>query len=226
MSKDNSVSKNEETLKALDSFLDNFLNPAFGSLSKTEIEIHVLKLLEQTGKITEEEKSSQYKLAVKLKVSPTKAKNLLYNWSLRKEDDEKGFNEMLEEILLNLKRNAYKNEGGWFFLQIENPLLLEYVKNRIQELGHIQDGSFSSKIIKLRAKALNDLIDDCTTKEKKSEILKKLGISENKFKELVIGTAKGIVARHITESGVELLGTAAGTAINLIKSKIPSAPLT
>jgi len=203
--------------KILDATLKKFLK-SFFSLSKTEIEMFVLDLLEQTGEITEIEKSSQYKLATKLKVSPTKAKNLWYNWSLRKYNDDEQLKKMLEKILLDPKSNVYKDDSGWFFLQIENPLLLEYVKNIIQQEGHIQDGSFSSKIIKLRAKALDRLIDDCTSKEKKNEILKRLGISEDKFKELVIGTIKEIVEQRIGKSGVAL----AGTAVNLIKSKIPT----
>jgi hypothetical protein len=163
MSKDNNVSV------TLNKFLDSFLNLAFGSLSKTEIEILVLDLLEETGRITEIEKSSQYKLAMELKVSPTKAKNLWYNWSLRKKYDEKQFKEMLEKILLNPKYKTHKDNDGWFFIQIENPLLLEYVKNRIQQLEHIPDGSFSSKIIKLQAEAFADLIEDCIGKEKKAK---------------------------------------------------------
>jgi len=215
MSKDNAVSKNEEILKALDRFLDNFLNPAFNNLSKTEIEMHVLDLLEQTGKITEIEKSTQYLLAMELKISPTKAKNLWYNWSLRKKYEEKQFKEMLEKILLNPKYKTHKDNDGWFFLQIENPLLLEYVKNRIQQLEHIPDGSFSSKIIKLQAEAFADLIEDCIGKEKKSEILKKLGIPDNSFKELLVETLKESAEQYIGKSGVVL----AEKVLNLLKSK-------
>jgi len=208
------MNKDKDITETLNNFLESYLKPSFGSLSKTEIEIHVLKLLEQTGKITEEEKSSQYKLATELKVSPSKAKNLWYNWSLRKYKDEE-FKKMLEEILLDPKYNSYKDEGGWFFLQIENPLLLEYVKSRIQELGHIQDGSFSSKIVKLQTKALISLIEDCIGKEK-NEILKKLGITEDNFKELFIKTIKEFAEQYITKSGVDL----ATAVFTFLKSKI------
>jgi len=209
------MSKDKNITDTLDGFLESYLKPSFGNLSKTEIEIHVLKLLEENGKITELEKSSQYKLATELKVSPTKAKNLWYHWSLRKYKDEQ-FKEMLEEILLDPKYNSYKDEGGWFFLQIENPLLLEYVKNRIQELGHIQDGSFSSKIIKLQTKAFVSIIDDCIIEEKKSKILRELGIPENKFKALLIGAIKEFAEQHITKSGVDL----ATEVFTFLKTKI------
>jgi len=211
MSKDNSI----PTLKALDRFLESFLNPAFGSLPKAEIEILVLDLLEQTGRITEIEKSTQYLLATKLRISPTKAKNLLYNWSLRKKYEEKQFKEMLEKILLNPKYKTHRDNDGWFFLQIENPLLLEYVKNRIQQLEHIPDGSFSSKIIKLQAEAFADLIEDCIGKENKNEILKKLGIPDNSFKELLVETLKESAEQYIGKSGVALTAK----VLNLLKSK-------
>jgi len=219
MSKDNSNPKYKasegEILEALDEFLERFLNPAFGSLSKTEIEILILDLLEKTGKITEEKNSSQYLLSTELKVSPSKAKNLWYNWSLRKKYEEKQLKEMLGNILLNSKYKAHKDNDGWFWLQIENPLLLEYVKDKIQTFGHIQDSSFSPKIIKLQAKAFTDLIEDCIGKEKNA-IIKKLGITENKFKGLLIETAKEIAKKHLTNSGVTLVET----VFTLLKSKL------
>jgi len=213
MSKDNSNSKNKVSKEeALNYFLKRYLEPAFGSLSKTEIDILVLELLEQIGEIAEN--INQYSLSKKLKISQAKAKNLLYNRSLRKYEEEQ-LKKMFEEILLSPKYKIHKGEDGWFWFQIENPLLLEYVKNRIQQLEHIPDGSFSSKIIKLQADAFADLIEDCIGKEK-NELLKRLGIPENNFKELLVGTVKEIAEQHITKSGVAFVET----IFILLKSKI------
>jgi len=195
---------NEVKARILDDFLDTYLEPAFGSLSKTEIDMLVLGLLEQTGKIKKEKESSQYLLSRELKISLAKASNLWYNRSLRKKYKDEDFNEMIEHILLNRKYKIYKGEGGWLLLQIENPLLLEYIKNKIQELGYIQDDSFSKKIIKLPEETFVALIENCIGKERKSEILKKLDEPNTTFKELIIGVIKETAEQRIGKYGVAL----------------------
>jgi hypothetical protein len=186
----------------LDNFLDRYLEPAFGSLSKTEIDMLVLELLEQIGEI--DENINPYTLSKKLKISLAKASNLLYNRSLRKKYKDKDFNEMIEHILLNRKYKVHKGENGWLLLQIENPLLLEYIKNKIQELGYIQDDSFSKKIIKLTEETFIALIENCISKERKSEILKKLNEPNTTFKELIIGVIKETAEQRIGKYGVAL----------------------
>jgi hypothetical protein len=164
---------NETKANILDDFLDKYLEPAFGSLSKTEIDMLVLELLEQTGII--KEKDSQYSLSKKLKVSQAKAKNLLYNRTLRKCKEE-DLDNMTKELLQ--KPAFQKDDCKWFLFHVEHPLLIEHIRDKIQRLGHISDGSFSPHIIRLSAEAFAALIEDyIPNKDEALKVLENLGMN-------------------------------------------------
>jgi len=177
----------------LDAFLDKYLEPAFGSLPKTEIDMLVLELLEQTGRIKKD--INQYDLSQKLRISQTKARNLLYNRTMRKCNEEE-LNNMVKKLLrkpvtLSLTVSKDKCECEWILLHVENPLLIEHIRNKIYALEHIYDGSFSQKIIKLKVEAFAALIESyIQNQDEISEILKGLGIPDGSLKNFLVDILK------------------------------------
>lgn len=189
---------NEIKAEILDAFLDKYRKPAFGSLSKAEIDMLVLELLEQTGIIREN--TSQYVLSKELKISQAKAKNLLYNRTLRKCSEEK-LDDMAKELLQ--RPVSQKDDGEWFLFHVGNPLLIEHIKNKIHSLGYISDGSFSPTIIKLSVGAFAALIESYIPN--KDEVLKDLNIPDGSLKGFLIdilkSSAKTLANQFVGETG-------------------------
>lgn len=203
----------------LNNFLDSYLTPAFGSLSKTEIDVLALYLLEKTGRITKDD--DQYTLSTKLKISQAKVKNLLYNRDLRRYKDKETEMEMEKktiDLLLNARYD--KRNDGYFLIEIEDKLLLEYIKNKIRKLGYISDGSFSPSLIKLKAEAFAAIIESCIKDEGKDEILKELKeidpSNEDSFKNILIDSLKMFAKKYVGDESVDLTVR----VFNIMKEKL------
>ncbi len=138
--------------EALGTFLKSYINPAFGVLPKSEIDILVLDVLEKLGAINKDPKI--YDLVSKLKITRTKAKNLIYSRDLRRYDED-----TLEHKVKELLKNPIiENNGKKIFFEVENSLISDHIKNKLQNLNHISDGSFSSNIISLNSNAMSKLM--------------------------------------------------------------------
>ena len=124
-------------------FLSSYLNPAFGILPKKEIDLQVFKMLEQIGYINED--STLYELVQKLRVTKTKARNLLYDQELRRLD----ITELDKHIIELLKNPILQKEGDLFLFEVENPLVSDHFKAKVQSIGYLTDGSFSPSIVRL-----------------------------------------------------------------------------
>jgi hypothetical protein len=203
----NSIS-NETKAKLLDDFLEKYLEPAFGSLSKAEIDMSILELLEQTKKI--EENINPYVLSKKLKISQAKAKNLLYNRALRKYE-EKELDDMAKELLQKpiSQKTSSKDDCDWFLFSVEDPLLIEHIRNKINCLGYISDGSFSPHIIKLSIGAFAALIEFyIPNKDEFVKILRKLNIPDGSVRDFFVNvlksSAKTLATQIAGESGTLL----------------------
>lgn len=59
-----------------------------------------------------------------------------------------------------LRKPLIDKKGNHFMLEVENPLLLDHLRSKIQQLGHISDGSFSSSLVKLSVDAFVALVED------------------------------------------------------------------
>jgi len=205
---------NEVKAKILDDFLDKYLEPAFGSLSKTEIDMLVLELLEQTGRIKEND--NQYTLSKKLKISQARAKNLLYNRTLRKnkkEDLDIILDNMTKELLQKptLQKASPQDDCKWLLFYIENPLLIEHIRDKICSLKHIHDGSFSPHIIKLSIEAFAALVEHY--------IPNKNEISKDLKKILPDKSLSGLLVEILRSTANALSGQVAGKAGTLITDK-------
>ena len=56
-----------------------------------------------------------------------------------------------DRIRALLRKPLIDKKGNHFMLEVESPLLLDHLRSKVQQLGHISDRSFSSSLVKLSA---------------------------------------------------------------------------
>ena len=192
--------------KAADDFLNSYMSPAFGSLSKNEVDLLVLNLLETIGYV--DKHSTIYDLVGKLKVTREKSRKLIYERALRKSSST-DLDQMVIEALKNL---ILAKDGKFFILEIENPLLLDHLRSQVTKLGFISDGSFSPSIVKLQLNAIVALIDHYLPTQNKEAVMTALnqaGAPNGSFKGVLKGMLIKLSSKLADESG-EVLASHVG----------------
>jgi hypothetical protein len=191
--------------EALIKIFKNYINPAFGALPKRENEIIMFQVL-QDLKIFDSN-PDQYSVLSSLRVTRSKARALLYESNLRKEVD------LEEELLEVLKNPVLLKDNDKVCLEIDNPLLLDYLKHVLKELGHITDGSFSPDLVRLTPDAYKKLLNKKFSKISKKDLKKALiecgAATEITVKSILSGVLKKVgkkVADKAGDQAGELLG--------------------
>ena len=213
-----------EVKKVFSEFLYEYSSPAFGSLTKRDIDILIFMKLQKLGVISSD--PSKFELVKELKITSMKAKNLIYESNLR--TMELGdMRESLKEVITN---PTFLKTGDKIAIQIENPLIIDVLKSELKELGYITEGSFSPDIVKLTKEAYIALFESFipyATREKVKLTLIELGIEESvNFKKVLGSVLKKIAVKAIGEMGEPLVGEMGSFldpimtgAIDLIKEK-------
>ena len=191
----------EKCREVLASFLDGYLSPAFGALPKKEIDLLVMNALEKTAYINHD--PSLYELVQKLRVTRMKARNLIYDQELRRlntpELDQRVKDALLHPIL--------QKDGELFLLEIENPLVSDHLRSKIQKLEFISDSSFSPSIVKLPLNAIVAVIEDYLNEEERKNVKKalvKAGAPDISLQGILKSTLK-IAAKKLTSDTGEAL---------------------
>ena len=144
--------------------MKDYLTPAFGAISKRDFDI-LLFMKFQKLEIFEKDPEI-YDIVSSLKVTRTKARNLLYEAKLRDTSED----ELDEELKTLLLSPIFLKDNDKIALEIGNPFLTDHLRAKLKKLGHITDGSFSSELIKLTEKAYLSLFEDMLPDGKKDEI--------------------------------------------------------
>lgn len=190
---------------ALKTLLERFLDPAFGALPKSEIELLILGALEEVGAISAE--PVVYELVSKLRVTRTKARNLIYERELRRLTPA----ELDSRVRSLLKRPIIQKAGDQFVLEVENPLVSDHLRSKVQALGHISDGSFSPAIVKLPLDAVVALIEHYIPMEQRGPIRDTLvaaGAPDTSFKGVLKAVLKKVALKVASDTGEALLDNA------------------
>ncbi len=117
----------EVVLRAL---LDAYARPAFGSLSKSELDCLMLGAMQDTGIIAA--RPSQHELMTALRIPRGRARNLLLKLELRTMSHD-ALELRLKELLIELR---LLKDGTHYAIAVDSPFLLEHVKERVGTLGH------------------------------------------------------------------------------------------
>ena len=216
----------------LASFLEDFSVPAFGSLPKREIELRVFELLRRLDILAQD--ASIYSLMTDLKVTRAKASQLIFDLEVRKHgNDTARLDEAIKAALIQTK---FAKDGDYFVLEIENPLVLAHLRQRIKELGHISDTSFNTALVRAPVKAITDLMAELIANDQQAAIRQALidagapegmtfkGVLKGALGALgkkIAGQAGDAVAGAIVDRSADLLAPLLNGAIQQIQERWP-----
>lgn len=197
--------------------LERYLTPAFAALPKNEVELLVLDALEQVGAISAD--PQVYELVSKLKVTRPKARRLIYDRELRHSSSA----DLDAKVKALLKRPLLQKQGELFVLEVENPLVSDHLRDKLQQLGYACDGSFSPSLIKLGLEAIIALIADLLSADEQEQVrlaLVAAGAPDGSFKGVLKATLKKLASKVAADSGEALLDKAAGYLAPIVDASI------
>ena len=164
-------------------FFEFYTTPAFGARSKSEIDLKVFELLGKCGYIDDD----YYNVSRKLKITPTRAKNLILNAKLRAES-QLNTEEMYNHFLEKIKELGYKTDSknnSIIIFSLPDILLREYLKFKLRTVGKIWDSSFNSELVRVSVDDFLDIVSDADLKRK----IKRQDV-RNKIKDAIVGHLK------------------------------------
>lgn len=138
----------------LDVFLNDYNRPSFGSLSKKEIDLKVFDILVKVGKIREN--PTIFEVIQNLKVSRSKARSLIYDYNLRKQEHGDLAKE-LQELLLT---GCIEKDNKSIKIDIDNPFLIDFIRNTLRLKNKMADGTFKPEILILSIDAFGILLEE------------------------------------------------------------------
>ena len=192
--------KEKDLFKA---FVKTFATPAFGAISKTEVDNLVFGLLVKAGAL--DPKSQVYEIARDLNVTPAKARNLLFQWQLRRMG--KG-DALKDDLVAALKFVRFAKDGDLLSFGVESPLLREELRSRLKRRGVFADASFSSDIIRISVKHfvefLDDFLGDAEKKKMHQALINDNQLKDKSFKAVAFRILNGVAKKAAGEVGVEL----------------------
>ena len=181
--------------------LSEYGRPAFGALPKREIDLLILEALIRIGYL--DSKPSLYQLIQLLRVSRSKARNLVYERDLRRLGETE-LDEILRESLI---RPYILRQGDLYCLEIENPLILDHLKDKLKRLGFATDGSFSPSLVRLSIDAFNALVVDFVPVDNQKAVkdaLVEAGAPDGTFFGVVKGVLIKIGAKFADSAGEKM----------------------
>lgn len=182
--------------------MTEYFSPAFGSISKRDLDILLFTKLQKLGLISEN--PEMYELISKLRVTRSKARNLLYESKLRQSTTE----QLDTELIKYLTNPIFLKDNDKIGLEISNPYLIDYLKAKLKDLKHITDGSFSAELIKLTPDAFVALFDSYLLEESKTEIMSALvsigAKSDTTFKGFLKGVLKKLGTKIADKAGEDI----------------------
>ena len=197
--------------------LERYLTPAFAALPKNEVELLVLDALEQVGAISAD--PQLYELVSKLKVTRPKARRLIYDRELRHSSSA----DLDAKVKALLKRPLLQKQGELFVLEVENPLVSDHLRDKVQQLGYVSDGSFSPSLIKLGLEAITALIAALLSTAEQEQVrlaLVAAGAPDGSFKGVLKATLKKVASKVAADSGEALMDKAAGYLAPIVDASI------
>lgn len=160
-------------------------SPVFGAAKQIEHEVAAIKALQRLCAISAE--PDEYELVMKLRITKAKARTLLYQAALRKENSPEDIDSALRSLL---SAPRVWKDGDMVLVEVPQPFLMDNLRHRLRQLGFITDGSFSGSIARVPLPAIAALVADLIPRERQKEIQKSLhrqGIPGSDLQSLIIG---------------------------------------
>lgn len=158
-------------------FLNAYSSPSFGSMSKRDTDVALFSMMQELGII--KMNPQIYEVVSLLHVTSSKARNLIYEASLRR-NNENTLNRALLDHLQTPRFLATSDK--MIALEIDDPLLIDHLKFKLRNLNHITDGSFNPGLVKMSYEAYASLFGDTLPQEVKDRLLNDIDTDELKQK--------------------------------------------
>jgi hypothetical protein len=171
-------------------FLDRYLTPAFGSLTKSELDLLVFSLLHEVGYVRPSD--SQYDIARRLRVTPSRVRSLTMQMELR--DTSQTEASLVTRIVDCLSTARFVKDGAMISFGVEDPLLSADIAARLKSLGAITDSSFNREIVKVPRDAFADLVSTLLPPDRREMVRKALiqaGVPDGSWR----GVLRGALAK-------------------------------
>ena len=194
----------EQMRDILANMVDRYCVPSFGSMSKHDIDLLMFDSMVKMGVISDN--PTIYDVMKDLKVTRSKARTLIYEFQLRKIEDDDQLRSQLRKLMKTpLMSTMSKN----VCLEVDNPYLVDFIRNELKRLGYITDGSFHTELVKMSTEAFASLYESILSEVSKREIkdkLVKLGVRpdtslKNLLPHLMVGIAKTMATATMGKVG-------------------------
>jgi hypothetical protein len=204
----------ERQAEFVQTFLARYLEPAFGTPTKAEIDLLVFSLLHQMGLMRPER--SHYEIARDLRITPTRVRTLKMQMALR--DATQTDTALRERIIDTLSTLRFAKEGSLIQFGIEDPLLRGDIAARLKKLGATADSSFNRELVRIQLDAFVDFMADLLPDERREVVRQALiraGMTDDSLKGVLIGAltqlgkkAAGAAGEVVAKQAGELAGPA------------------
>ena len=192
--------KPSDAVKFVAAFVPAYTSPAFGALSKAEIDLLVFSSLIKAGAIDPE--APAYDIARALNITPARVRSLVLNWQLRSMPAQ---DDLRAAIVDALKKTRFSTDGKLLTFGVESPLLREDIIARLKRKGVFPDASFSKELVKLPAQAfvefLDEIVDDDTKKQVRTTLVKDKQIPDTSFKAIATSLLAKLGKKAAGEAG-------------------------
>ena len=133
-------------------FSQGYLAVAFGAISKSEVDQLVFDALVKVGIIDPE--GPIYAIARVLKVTPAKARGLLFQHQLRNAEDAA----LDRRVLATLAKAKFSVDEKRLSFGVESPLVRAVIEARLKAAGIFSEISLSGDIVKVPVNQLGDFV--------------------------------------------------------------------
>lgn len=208
----------EDVKKLFVELLQDYLKPAFGSISKRDFDILLFIKLKELGVF--DKNPDIYDLVSELRVTRAKARNLLYEAKLRQTSKA----ELDEELIEILKKPIFLKDGEKIGIEIDNPYLIDHVRAKLRQLNYITDGSFSPELVRLTSDAFSALLEFYLPDESKEDIKKTFvemgAATDTSLKGILKGVLKKLGSKVADEAGGKVAESVGGYLEPIISGNI------
>lgn len=135
---------------ALIKLLERTTSPAFAILPQRELDLLLFEVMRDTGLVSES--ASLYSLMTDLRVSRAKARNMLFDYEIRRQTEGGSLDASVLKAISQPR--GFALDGNYIVLGIENPVVQAHLKEKVRVLGHLTDASFDSSLVRIKPAAL------------------------------------------------------------------------
>lgn len=203
-------------------FMESYAAVAFGTLPKRELDLLVFAFLVRKGVVDTDR--SMYRVARALNITPTKARNLLFEYQLRHVSES----ETDHAVMMAITTARYWKDGANLSFGITSPLVKAAIAGRMQDDGVFADVSLSGDILKVNpehfGKVISSLVSDAQADRVRAR-LKKAGLVDASAVRKAIDALGKKSAQELMDKGTsEGMDKLVGGLKDLFGSSDSSAP--